>query len=116
MCTYKRQERKIVQPILKYTVLNIVWMISRVYHQDTVTGSCRSYIYKYKFVNKTPCTTIYVFRTTTQFNDQVYYPTMDNIQNYNNKEKAIQLSIIDQENTAKLIEQWSKTSSSSHVF
>jgi len=40
------------------------------------------------------------------FNDQAYYPTLDDIQNHINKtKKAIQLSIIDQENAAKLIAQ-----------
>ena len=51
------------------------------------------------------------------FNDQAYYPTMDDIRNHINKaKKEMQLSIIDQENVAKLITQWSETSSKFHVF
>ena len=42
---------------------------------------------------------------------------MDDIRNHINKaKKEMQLSIIDQENVAKLITQWSETSSKFHVF
>ena len=50
-------------------------------------------------------------------NDRAYYPTMDDIRNHINKsKKEMQLSVIDQENVAKLIAQWSKTSSGFHHF
>jgi len=44
-------------------------------------------------------------------NDRAYYPTTEDIRNHINKaKKAMQFSVIDQENALKLMEQWFKDS------
>ena len=49
--------------------------------------------------------------------DRAYYPTLDDIRNHVSKAKrAMQLSVIDQENAVKKIAQWSELSPSSHYF
>ena len=48
---------------------------------------------------------------------RAYYPTLDDIRNHISKaKKALQLSVIDQENALKKIEQWSSLSPSSHHY
>ena len=50
-------------------------------------------------------------------NDRVYYPSIDDIRNHINKAKrAMRLSVLDQENALKLIEQWSAKSPTSHYY
>ena len=50
-------------------------------------------------------------------NDRAYYPSIDDIGNHINKAKrAMRLSVLDQENVLKLIEQWSAKSPTSHYY
>lgn len=50
-------------------------------------------------------------------NDRAYYPTLNDIRNHVSKAKrALQLSVIDQENALRKIEQWSSLSPSSRYF
>ena len=50
-------------------------------------------------------------------NDRAYYPCLDDIKNHIGKAKrALQLSVVDQENAAKLIENQQKLSTDSHFY
>ena len=50
-------------------------------------------------------------------NDRAYYPSLDDIRNHIAKAKrALQLSVVDQENAQKIIEQQQKLSTDSHTY
>ena len=50
-------------------------------------------------------------------NDRAYYPSLDDIRNHIAKAKrALQLSVVDQENAQKIIEQQQKLSTDGHTF
>ena len=50
-------------------------------------------------------------------NDKAYYPSLDDIRNHIAKAKrALQFSVVDQENAQKLIEQQQKLSTDSHTY
>ena len=50
-------------------------------------------------------------------NDRAYFPSLDDIKNHIGKAKrALQLSVVDQENVAKIVEKQQELSPDSHFY